>query len=100
MHLEEYIMAISCALLLQLACQHGMMAQTCTCPSSTCIPACRYAGMIAWRGVVKGDEHPELLQQLKADFGNLDRGIIFDLSPSKCMNLIYLLPGNRINWLW
>ena len=27
--------------------------------------------MIAWRGVVKGDEHPELLQRLMDDFDSL-----------------------------
>ena len=60
----------------------------------------RYSGMIAWRGVVDGSSHPELLQALIEDYEHLDRGIIFDISSDCCMNLIYLLPGNRINWLW
>ncbi len=56
--------------------------------------------MIAWRGVVKGDEHPELVKRLQADYKNLEQGAIFDLSTSGGMNLIYMLPGNRVNWLW
>lgn len=59
----------------------------------------RYAGMVAWRGVVDGDAHPELLQELKADFTTLGNGIIFDIA-DRCMNLIYMIPGNKINWLW
>ncbi len=62
--------------------------------------AIRYSGMIAWRGVVDGNKHPALLEALSADFLTLDKGIIFDISSDCCMNLIYLLPGNRINWLW
>ena len=60
---------------------------------------CRYAGMVAWRGVVHGNTHPELLAELKADFTALGNGIIFDIA-DRCMNLIYMIPGNRINWLW
>lgn len=60
---------------------------------------CRYAGMIAWRGVADGNAHPELLAELKADFKTLGNGIIFDIA-DRCMNLIYMIPGNRINWLW
>ncbi len=56
--------------------------------------------MTAWRGVTSGDSHPELLQELQADFRHLDRGITFDYSNQGGMNLIYMLPGNRINWLW
>lgn len=55
--------------------------------------------MIAWRGVVDGNSHPKLLQQLQADFRHLGNAIIFDIG-NNCMNLIYLLPGNLINWLW
>ena len=61
---------------------------------------CRYSGMIAWRGVVDGHRHPEILKALMEDFTNLDRAIIFDISSDYSMNLIYLLPDNRINWLW
>lgn len=60
---------------------------------------CRYAGMVAWRGVVDGNTHPELLAELKADLTTLGNGIIFDIA-NRCMNLIYMIPGNRINWLW
>lgn len=60
---------------------------------------CRFAGMVAWRGVVDGNAHPELLQELKADFTTLGNGIIFDIA-ERCMNLIYMIPGNKINWLW
>lgn len=60
---------------------------------------CRYSGMIAWRGVVDGNAHPELLKELQADFTTLGKGIIFDIA-DRCMNLIYMIPGNRINWLW
>lgn len=56
--------------------------------------------MIAWRGVVDGHQHPEILKALMEDFTNLDCAIIFDISSNCSMNLIYLLPGNRINWLW
>ena len=56
--------------------------------------------MIAWRGVLQGDEYPELLQRLHADLPHLHNGIIFDLSTLGGMNLIYMLPGNRVNWLW
>ena len=56
--------------------------------------------MIAWRGVVNGNEHPDLLQALMTDFTNLEHAITFDISSDCCMNLIYLLPGTRINWLW
>jgi len=64
-----------------------------------CIAHCRYAGMVAWRGVCDGNAHPELLAELKADFETLGNGIIFDIA-DRCMNLIYMIPGNRINWLW
>ena len=47
-----------------------------------------------------GDEHPELVERLHKDFPNLHKGIIFDLSTQGGMNLIYMLPGNRVNWLW
>ena len=60
---------------------------------------CRYAGMVAWRGVCDGNAHPELLAELKGDFETLGNGIIFDIA-DRCMNLIYMIPGNRINWLW
>ena len=50
--------------------------------------------------MVPGDQHPELLKKLQDDFQNLERGIIFDYSSLGGMNLIYMLPGNRINWLW
>ena len=56
--------------------------------------------MIAWRGVVEGDSHPQLLEALHADYTNLHRGLIFDISPACCMTVLYMLPGNRINWLW
>lgn len=59
----------------------------------------RYAGMVAWRGVCDGNAHPELLAELKGDFETLGNGIIFDIA-DRCMNLIYMIPGNRINWLW
>ena len=55
--------------------------------------------MVAWRGVADGNAHPELLEELKADFTTLGNGIIFDIA-DRCMNLIYMIPGNRINWLW
>lgn len=55
--------------------------------------------MVAWRGVCDGNAHPELLAELKADFKTLGNGIIFDIA-DRCMNLIYMIPGNRINWLW
>ena len=63
------------------------------------IVPCRYSGMIAWRGVVDGNAHPDLLKELQADFTTLGSGIIFDIA-DRCMNLIYMIPGNRINWLW
>ncbi|KAK9814697.1 hypothetical protein WJX72_010067 [[Myrmecia] bisecta] len=59
----------------------------------------RYSGMIAWRGVVDGAEEAELLAWLMRDNPNLACGINFDIA-HRNMNLIYLLPGNRINWLW
>ena len=64
------------------------------------LTGCRYSGMIAWRGVVDGHRHPEILQALMEDYTNLDHAIIFDICSKCSMNLIYLLPGNRINWLW
>ena len=63
------------------------------------IACCRYAGMVAWRGVADGNAHPELLKELKEDFTTLGNGIKFDIT-DRCMNLIYMIPGNRINWLW
>ena len=55
--------------------------------------------MIAWRGVVKMDRHPELLQRLAADYRSLFRGVTFDIA-DRCMALVEMIPGNRINWLW
>ena len=55
--------------------------------------------MIAWRGVVNANDHPELMEALQADFKYLGNGIIFDIG-NDCMNLIYMLHGNLINWLW
>lgn len=75
----------------------GRAAQFC---KQTKLSLCRYAGMTAWRGVVLGHQQPELLRKLQADFCNLEKGIIFDYSTLGGMNLIYMLPGNRINWLW
>ena len=43
--------------------------------------------MIAWRGVVEGDRHPELMRALHADFTNLHQGLIFDISSACCMNV-------------
>ena len=55
--------------------------------------------MIAWRGVVEMDQHPELLQRLAADYRSLTRGVTFDIA-DRCMALVEMIPGNRINWLW
>ena len=82
---------------MQSKAQYGM--QWCVVNVKLQIPVCRYAGMVAWRGVLDGNMHPELLAELKADFTTLDNGIIFDIA-DRCMNLIYMIPGNRINWLW
>ncbi|KAK9808380.1 hypothetical protein WJX73_008898 [Symbiochloris irregularis] len=59
----------------------------------------RYSGMIAWRGVVDASTQPQLLQKLQEDFHHLGNAIIFDIGMD-CMNLIYMLPGALINYLW
>ena len=63
-------------------------------------PAVRsYSGMIAWRGVVEAAKEPQLYRDLCREYRHLGKGIIFDLAPHE-MALTYMIPGNRINWLW
>ena len=50
--------------------------------------------------MLKVEQHPELVRKLKADFANLERAITYDISPGYGENVIYMLPGDRINWIW
>ena len=55
--------------------------------------------MLAWRGVVDGNENPELMAQLEAEYKHLGNGNTFDIATSS-MGLVHKLPNNRVNWLW
>ena len=53
----------------------------------------RYAGYVAWRGLVKDSELPESLRQRLGD------GYYFVLPPGEMM-LCYLVPGRDWNYVW
>ena len=47
-----------------------------------------------------GSKHPEVVKNLKADCHNLERAITYDMSPGRGETVVYMLPGDRINWIW
>lgn len=56
--------------------------------------------MVAWRGLVKGEEHPDLMQQLQREYPQLERGVTFEMNTAGSSNVLYMIPPRKINWLW
>ena len=64
----------------------------------------RYCGYAAWRGVVEEGRVSSILRDgLKERYPELGNCLYFELSdhlPSGGHNVVYKVPGGKINWLW
>lgn len=56
--------------------------------------------MVAWRGLVIGEDHPELVEQLQQEYPQLQGGVTFEMNTAGGSNVIYMIPPRKINWLW
>lgn len=70
-----------------------------------------YSGYLAWRGYIdtkdpKTHNFPneealqEFLKELRSEYSDLGRCLYFELHDSGTSNVLYMLPGGFVNWLW
>ena len=70
-----------------------------------------YSGYIAWRGYIdtkdaKTHNFPseealqDFLKELKKEYFDLGQCLYFELNDKKTSNVLYMLPGGFVNWLW
>lgn len=59
----------------------------------------RYSGYIAWRGVMRAQENPEVAAAVRKAYPGMGHTLYFDIA-SGTHSVLYELPEERLNWLW